>query len=246
MALPPFGHTPVGHRLPVPRCALGRPCRPRPVISGRVMRGGHRSRRPMRPCESAERCRKAAEMKMNGLALIAVVVAAAAAAVRAGSLEKAVLSVVQSLPWGDIIDFGPFTDPVCPGAAFCPHPAPKMSYRPNIDVAVIALDPYSDKVVDVANIVLSRDYPSGRAVPLDSNMAATSVRFFKWDIDRYNGGEYDSKTGKLVRPKGWDSDPPRTSDDDLVRGREAAPLRFMAPFVCRLLLSVMMRWTDLV
>ncbi|WP_309890244.1 serine hydrolase [Archangium sp.] len=91
----------------------------------------------------------------------------------------------------------------------------RIAHTPNVDVAVIELDA-EGRPVAVANVLVSRDYPRGRGVPIDARTLGTrAVRFTRWDLDRW-----DDK-------KSWTDAP---AEDALVPGRENAPLRFMAPY----------------
>ncbi|HEX8441444.1 serine hydrolase [Archangium sp.] len=91
----------------------------------------------------------------------------------------------------------------------------RIAHPPNVDVAVIELDA-EGRPVAAADVLLSRDYPKGRAVPIDPETLGTqAVRFTRWDLDRW-----DDK-------KGWADAP---AEDELVPGRAKAPLRFMAPY----------------
>ncbi|HEX8825974.1 MAG TPA: serine hydrolase [Archangium sp.] len=91
----------------------------------------------------------------------------------------------------------------------------RIAHPPNVDVAVIELDA-EGRPVAAANVLVSRDYPKGRGVPIDARTLGTrAVRFTRWDLDRWDD------------TKGW---PDAPADDDLVPGREKAPLRFMAPY----------------
>jgi len=150
------------------------------------------------------------------------------------ALEAQMLQSVQDANFDETIDFGPFED-VCPGASFCAMPAGQIPYVPNVDVAIIELDA-NGQAVDVANVLLSRDYPDGIVVPIDraggaaGSQGTTSVRWRRWDIDRYNGGTFDQGTGEQVTVKGWTDAPPLTAADDIVAGRDTAPIRFMAPY----------------
>jgi len=164
------------------------------------------------------------------LALVAMTMApaltaASADTVQMSSLEAAVLAAVRDAKFGETIDFGPFED-VCPYASFCTVPAGPVKNMPNVDVAVIELDA-AGRPVDAANVLLSRDYPNGLVVPIDRTSPGTagtygtgSVRWRRWDIDRYNGGTFDQTTGELITPKGWTDNPSRTAADDIVAGRE--------------------------
>jgi hypothetical protein len=86
---------------------------------------------------------------------------------------------------------------------------------PNVDVAVLELDA-EGRVVAAANVLVSRDYPRGRAVRIDAETLGTkAVRFTRWDLERWDD------------QKGWSDAAP---EDDLVPGRARAPMRFMAPY----------------
>jgi hypothetical protein len=67
-------------------------------------------------------------------------------------------------------------------------------------------------------------------VPLDRNYAASSVRFRKWDIERFDGGTFSEQNGKQLTTKGWTTNPPLTANDDIVAGRGSAQLQFMSPY----------------
>jgi beta-lactamase class A len=158
-----------------------------------------------------------------GLALVAPASSLAAPS----SLERGVLEAVRAVRFDEVIDFGPVDD-ACPGQSWCQSPAPAISSPPNVDVAVIELrsDGHARRAADV---LLSRDYPNGLLVPIDRNLAASAVRFRRWDIDRWNGGTFASD-GVQTSTKGWNANPPRTATDDIVAGREQAPFEFMAPY----------------
>ncbi len=117
------------------------------------------------------------------------------------SLESALLQAVRAA------DFGPVRDGRRGGA--------RVAHVPNVDVAVVELDA-EGRPRAAANVLLSRDYPRGRVVPVDPRtLGTTVVRFTRWDIARWDG------------EKGWAEAPP---DEDIVPGRGGAPLRFMAPY----------------
>ncbi|WP_143195693.1 serine hydrolase [Archangium sp. Cb G35] len=95
------------------------------------------------------------------------------------------------------------------------HKGERIAHPPNVDVAVIELDA-EGRPVAAANVLLSRDYPRGKAVPIDARTLGTpSVRFTRWNLERWDG------------QKGWADAPAK---DDLEPGHEKAPLRFMAPY----------------
>jgi beta-lactamase class A len=146
---------------------------------------------------------------------------------RPGSLERGLLSAVRDAGLHEVIDFGPVDD-ACPYQSWCPLPTPRIASPPNVDVAVIELG-QDGRARRAADVLLSRDHPDGLAVPIDRNLAASAVRFRRWDIDRWNGGTF-APDGSRTATKGWADDPPRTSADDVVAGREQAAIEFMAPY----------------
>ena len=143
-------------------------------------------------------------------------------------LESQLLKAVRDARFAETIDFGPFED-ACPGAPFCPVPAQPVKHMPNIDVAVIELDA-AGNAVRAANVLVSRDFPSGVVAPIDGtagpagSWGVSGVRWRRWDIDRYNGGTFDQHNGKQLTVKGWTDNPALTEADDVVPGRESAPM----------------------
>lgn len=65
-------------------------------------------------------------------------------------------------------------------------PAPQVAHTPNVDVAVIELDGAGQPIA-AANVLLSRDFPNGRVVDLDSNFAPTDIDWRAWDLARWDG-----------------------------------------------------------
>lgn len=143
-------------------------------------------------------------------------------------LSRLVLRSVRNARFDQVVDYGPYNE-ACPGAAFCPPTAPRIAYTPNVDVAVIELD-RNGRLQDVANVLLSRDYPSGLLVPLNQNYVAQSVRWLRWDIDRWNGGTFSDETGQQLTTKGWRNNPPLTVADNILPGRSVARSPFMVPY----------------
>ena len=145
-------------------------------------------------------------------------------ALAASPLEAAVLRAVRDARFDRVLDFGPANeDATEPGL-------PKtIAHVPNIDVAVIQLDAQG-KVVSCANVLLSRDYPEGLIVPIGLNQGAASVRYRRWDIERWNGSVFKPGESTPVTMKGWTNHPPLTDDDDIVPGRKNASVQFMAPY----------------
>jgi beta-lactamase class A len=142
-------------------------------------------------------------------------------------LESALLAAVRNAHFADVIDFGAGNEER-PVKAHLGIPAKKIAQPPNVNVAVLQFDEQGN-LADRAFVILSRDYPGGLVVPLDENLGASGVRFLRWDIDRANGGTF-SRDGEPLTTKGWTNNPPLTAADDLVPGRENAPIIFAPPY----------------
>ena len=127
-----------------------------------------------------------------------------------------------------VIDFGP-VEGACPGSPWCPSPAATIAHPPNLDLAVIALD-RSGRPRAAANVLLSRDYPEGMGVPIGDDLGTDAVRWRRWNPDRWNGGTFSETDGSQGSTVGWKDNPPLTEADDIVPGRDEAPLEFMSPY----------------
>jgi hypothetical protein len=147
---------------------------------------------------------------------------------RSGRLEAALLKAIRAQHFDEVVDFGP-VEGACPGSSWCRSPAPTIAHTPNIDLAVIALDGRG-RPRAAADVLLSRDYPNGVGVPIGDDLGTDDVRWRRWNPDRWNGGTFSEKDGSKTTTVGWKDDPPLTSGDDIVPGREKAPLEFMAPY----------------
>jgi beta-lactamase class A len=140
-------------------------------------------------------------------------------------LEQALLSAVREAQFDRVIDFGPANEDrnISPGSA------KRIAQVPNVDLAVIEFDAQG-RAVACANVLLSRDYPRGLVVPVDWHAGAASVRFRRWDIERWNGGKFKPGDAIPETIKGWTNHPPLSGADDIVPGRTHAPHQFMAPY----------------
>ncbi|MBZ4421521.1 class A beta-lactamase-related serine hydrolase [Myxococcus sp. RHST-1-4] len=117
------------------------------------------------------------------------------------SLERALLRAVKEADFDGVLDFK--------------RNGERIAHTPNVDVAVIELDK-EGRPVAAANVLLSRDYPKGVAVPIDmTTWGTTAVRYTRWDLERWDGA------------KDWSG---ATAEEDIVPGRQKARLRFMAPY----------------
>lgn len=161
-------------------------------------------------------------------------------------LEKELLKAVHDAHFEHVIDFGAGND-ARPVKAHLNLPAETIAHPPNFNVAVIQFDPQG-RMVDRAYVLLSRDYPDGLVVPLDTNLCATSVRFLRWDSERFDGGTFSGDDNHQLTVKGWTNNPPLTEADNLVPGRTHAPYQFMAPYPASLFKSMvafhLMRMVD--
>lgn len=144
-------------------------------------------------------------------------------------LETALLNAVRDAHFEHLIDFGA-------GNENHPIQHKTIAQPPNVNVAVIQFDA-SGRMVDRAYVLLSRDYPNGLIVPLDTNLNASSVHFLRWDIARSDGGTL-GEDGHPLTVKGWTNNPPLTEADNLVPGRENAPYQFMVPYPASLFKSM--------
>jgi Beta-lactamase enzyme family len=89
---------------------------------------------------------------------------------------------------------------------------------PNLDVAVIDLDP-AGRARSAADVLLSPRYPHGVPVPLNGDLATEQVRWRWWDDAEWN---YDHGQGtRDVHGQGT---------RDVLPGREHAPLDFTSPY----------------
>lgn len=151
-------------------------------------------------------------------------------------LETELLALLGAARFDETIDLGPVPD-ACPNlqTTYCEVPARPVQHLPNIDLAVIELDA-AGNATRAANVLLSRDHPSGVAVPVDrdggpaGSFGVSAVRWRRWDQERYDGGTFDPGTGRQLTVKGWNDDPAWADSDDVVPGRQGSPLEFMAPY----------------
>ena len=181
----------------------------------------------------AARRRRRRSLVALGLVLAAVALTGAARPHdgfdrRSGRLESALLEAVQAQHFDQVVDFGP-VEGACPGSSWCPSPAPTIAHMPNIDLSVIALD-RSGRPAAAADVLVSRDYPGGIGVPVGDDLGTDDVRWRRWNPDRWNGGTFSETDGSRTSTVGWKDNPPFGPADDIVPGRERAPIEFMAPY----------------
>lgn len=127
-----------------------------------------------------------------------------------GTLEQRVLDAVRGAGFDQVLDGtrGP--------SAAAPWYGP-IAHTPQVDVAVIELNP-ANRAKHAVNVLMSRDYPDGVVVPLRPGFDASAVRYRKWDLARW-----DESGGRR-----WTD--PWPASEDVVPGRERAPLNFMTPY----------------
>lgn len=166
--------------------------------------------------------------KKSAPSLVALLCAAALSVRAETPLETALLAAVRAEHFERVVDFGAGNESR-PVKAHLGLPARPVAQPPNVNVAVLQLDA-GGRLVDRACVLLSRDYPEGVVVPLDQNSGASSVRFIRWDIARFDGGTFAREDGHQLTTKGWTNDPPLTDAADIVPGRTNAPYQFMAPY----------------
>ncbi|HEV8628579.1 MAG TPA: serine hydrolase [Acidimicrobiia bacterium] len=147
---------------------------------------------------------------------------------RSRDLEAALLEAVNAQHFDQVVDFGP-VEGACPGSAWCPRPAATIAHPPNIDLAVIALD-RSGRPRAAADVLFSRDYPDGVGVAIGDDLGTDAVRWRRWNPDRWNGGTFSETDGSRTTTVGWKDNPALGPADDIVPGRDEAPLEFMSPY----------------
>jgi len=131
----------------------------------------------------------------------------------AGGLARALLSTVAAARLDELVDAGP-EEGRCPGDSACPFPLPRVTAPPHLDLAVIRLDA-EGRALEAANVQLDPSTPGGRLVALDRNLAATGVRFRRWDQARRESAVPAAFAG---------------GSDDLAPSRAGAGPDFMAPY----------------
>ncbi|HUQ56304.1 serine hydrolase [Lentzea sp.] len=159
---------------------------------------------------------------------LAVVAASTAPVVRAEGqpLAERLREAVVAQHFQDVIDLTPPDPaelPVDRRETYDPSPAelvdrprPRTDGRPlhqtpNLDAAVIALDP-AGRPVAVANVLLSPQHPSGVVVPVKPGTLSTDQVRYRW----WDDTEWDLNGGKGTR--------------DVLPGRENAPIDFSSPY----------------
>ncbi|WP_218001960.1 serine hydrolase [Microtetraspora malaysiensis] len=88
--------------------------------------------------------------------------------------------------------------------------AAPITQQPQIDLTVIELNRFG-RPLSSGTVLMSPQYPDGKAVPVDDTLHTTAVRWRQWD------------------DAGWYADRGQGSID-IVPGRENAPIDFMSPY----------------
>lgn len=130
------------------------------------------------------------------------------------SLAAAVQRAVAGAGFADVVDFGA-REGTCPGHPGCPSTAPRVSHLPNVDTAVLELDD-AGRVIGATEVLLSRDYPQPVAVPVNADLQAADVHWYRWDAARAEG------------PIAWDAH--RVPADDVVPPPAGSRYGFMSPY----------------
>ena len=121
-------------------------------------------------------------------------------------LAQQLRSALREIRWRRIHDFGPEED------LFPAGPAPVISERPNLDLAVIALDP-EGHVLDAANVIVSRDQPRGLISDLDEDLSSTNITWQRWNQKRWDGARpWISTPDELPARERLGHSPSRTSE----------------------------------
>ncbi len=138
---------------------------------------------------------------------------------RGGRLAAELRAAVVEQRFSEVVDYDPpavSTEPAGErsGLEQKVFQAPESSAvpiarTPNVDAAVIELDERG-RPTAVANVVLSKDYPDGAVVPVDENLSTTDVRWRRWNTEEWDAGSAGS--------------------EDVLPGREQAPLEVMSPY----------------
>lgn len=129
------------------------------------------------------------------------------------TLAEALLLTLDEVGLDELVDAGP-EEGRCPGGRGCPIPLRRAAFPPWLDLAVIRLDERG-RAIEAANVQVDWSTPRGRVVLLDSNLAASDVRFRRWSAERADHG-----------PKAQ----PFADSDDLAPDRGTAGHDFMAPY----------------
>ena len=95
-------------------------------------------------------------------------------------LAQQLRAALRDIRWKRIHDFGPEED------VFPEGQAPVLSERPNLDLAVMALDG-DGSFLDAANVILSRDQPRGLISKLDADLSSTNITWQRWNQKRWDG-----------------------------------------------------------
>ncbi len=108
-----------------------------------------------------------------------------AVAGRSAFLARSLRTALATSGFDTLVDFGA-VEGRCPAGGGCPDGAPRVAHVPTVDAAVVELD-RAGRVTAVANAVLTRDVPGGAVVDVGADLAAHSVRWYRWDAARWDG-----------------------------------------------------------
>ena len=91
-------------------------------------------------------------------------------------LATQLLTALRAADYSSVVDF----NKQAPGEL-----APRVTYSPHVDLAVIELDDRG-RAVAAANVQQSRDFPNGRIVRLDDDLRAQGTDFRAWNLTRWD------------------------------------------------------------
>ena len=114
-------------------------------------------------------------------------------------LEAALLDAVRQAHFEQVIDFGAGNEDH-PVRAHLGISASRIAHPPNMDVAVIQFDA-AGRLVDRADVLLSRDYPDGLIVPLDPDRGAAACGFCAGILSVRTAAPFRVMTAINSRPK---------------------------------------------
>ncbi|MCX2947965.1 serine hydrolase [Lentzea sp. NEAU-D7] len=169
-------------------------------------------------------------MKLKRISLVCAALAVVAASTTPVAtadgqpLAERLREAVAAQNFKDVVDLTPpGAQPSAQHEEYDPSPAELMRrartrsegrplhQTPNLDVAVIKLDP-AGRPQAVANVLLSPQHPNGVVVPVQPRSLSTDQVRYRW----WNDAEWDTNGGRGTR--------------DVLPGRENAPIDFSSPY----------------
>src|SRR3712207_292967 len=159
-----------------------------------------------------------AAVRRTLIAVVAAVVTATPVGATSGDgLAESLRQAVVAQDFQDVLDLTPpgltasragapeKHDPLPAAEAARPVEPKPLHQTPNLDLAVIGLDPLG-RPTAMADVLLSPQYPNGVVVPLDRRTLSTDQVRYRW----WDDTEWDVNGGRGTR--------------DVLAGREGAPI----------------------